>query len=135
MATFVFTNAYVSVNGVALSDHVKQVTVDYGAELQDDTAMGDDTRSASGGLKTWSITVEWLQDFAAAKVDATLFSIVGTAIALLVRPTGSSTSATNPEYQGTGVLESYNPLGGSVGDQAMATSTFRAAGTLVRAVS
>ena len=133
MATFVFTDAYVSVAGVDLSDHVKQVTVDYGAELQDDTAMGDSFRSAAGGRKTWSITVEWLQDFAVAKVDATLFGIVGTAVALAVRPTSSSYSGTNPEYQGTGVLESYNPLGGSVGDQAMATSTFRAASALVRA--
>ena len=40
MATFVFTDASVTINSVDLSDHVRSVTLDLSAEEQDDTAMG-----------------------------------------------------------------------------------------------
>jgi hypothetical protein len=136
MATFVFTDGFVSINAVDLSDHVKSVTLDYSAEPQDDSAMGDTTRSRTGGLKDWSVSVDFHQDYAAAKVDATLFSLVGTTTALIVRPDNSDgVSATNPNFTGTGLLESYNPAGGSLGEMAAATATFQAAGTLTRATT
>jgi len=47
--------------------------------MLDDTVMGDTTRSNIAGLLNWSIDVEFLQDFASAKVDATLFALVGSA--------------------------------------------------------
>ena len=135
MATFVLTNAFISVGGTDLSDHVRTITVDYSAELPDDTVMSDDTRSvAAGGLFNWTVTVEWLQDFAATKVDVTLFPLVGTAPALIIRPDSGAKSATNPEYTGSGVLGTYSPITGSVGDMATAPSVFTAAGTLARGV-
>ena len=61
MATFILTDASVTVNGVDLSDHVQSVAMDTGVEVQDDTAMSDTTRSGSGGLNTWGIEVTVLQ--------------------------------------------------------------------------
>lgn len=133
MAEFVFTDADISINSVDLSDHVRQVTLNYEAETQDDTVMGDDTRSVAGGLKNWSMQIEFNQDFAAAKVDKTLFDIVGTAVVCVLKPTSGAVSATNPSFTGTGLIQNYNPMGGSVGDQAIAPVTIQAAGTLVRA--
>ena len=135
MAEFVFTDASVVINAVDLSDHVRQVTLNYSAELQDDTAMGEDTRSRLGGLKDWSMEVEFNQDFAAAEVDVTLFPLVGTAFTVTLKPTSAAVSATNPSYSGTGILESYPPMGGSVGDLAVAAISIQAAGTLTRATS
>lgn len=136
MAVLVLTDAFVSINAVDLSEYVRQVTLDYKADLQEDTAMGDSTRSRVGGLKDWSLQVEFNQDFAAAKVDATLFPLVGTTFAVIVRPVkGVAVSATNPNYTGTGILESYPPLGNSVGDLATTSITIQAAGTLSRATS
>jgi len=136
MATFVLTNAFISVAAVDLSDHVRSITLDYSAELPDDTVMSDDTRSAAaGGLFNWSVSVEWLQDYASSKVDATLFSVVGTSVALVIRPTSSAKSATNPEFTGSAILGSYSGITGSVGDMATAPTVFTAAGTLSRATS
>jgi hypothetical protein len=136
MATFVYTDASVVVNSVDLSDHVKSCTLNYEAEMLDDTVMGDTTRSNIAGLLNWSIDVEFLQDFAAAKVDATLFSLVGAAaFTVTVKPTSGSVSATNPSFSGSMVLESYPPMTGSVGDLETASATFRSAGTLTRATS
>ena len=99
--------------------------------------MGDTFQSNAAGLATWSVSVEFLQDYAASKVDATLQPLlgIGTTAALVIKPTSGSVSATNPSYSGTGILESYNPVGGAVGDQAMASATFQSASALTRATS
>lgn len=135
MATLVLTDAFVDIDGTDLSSAVRSVTVNYSAELQDETAMGDDTRVRLGGLKDWSMDIEFNQDFAAASVDATLFPLVGTTFTVEVRPTSAARSATNPGYTGTGILESYPPLGNSVGDVATASVTIQSAGTLSRATA
>lgn len=120
MANIVLKNAYVMINAVDLSDHVKQVTLNYKAEQQDDTAMGDSGRSRLPGLLDWDADVQFFQDYAAGKVDATLFPLVGAAaFAVKIKAVNAAISATNPEYQGNAVLESYSPVSGAVGDNAM----------------
>jgi len=135
MSKIVLNDASVVINNVDLSDHVQSVTINYESELQDDTCMGDSTRTMLGGLKNWSIDVEFAQDFAAGEVDATLFSIVGSSVPVVVKPASGAVSTTNPSYSGTGVIGSYNPMGNSVGDLATAPVTIAAAGTLTRATS
>tara|TARA_R110002110_G_scaffold115958_10_gene287250 strand:+ start:2755 stop:3162 length:408 start_codon:yes stop_codon:yes gene_type:complete len=135
MAELVFDNVFLSLDGTDLSDHVRQVTLTYQAELQDKTAMSDNTRSRLGGLKDWSLSVEFNQDFAASEVDVTIFSLVGTTFTVILRPDAGSVSTTNPNYTGTGILEEYTPIGGSVGDVAIAPITIQAAGDLSRATS
>lgn len=135
MATKVLTDAFVELNSTDLSDHVKSVTLNYEAEMQDDTVMGDDTRSNKGGLKNWSVDIEFVQDWAASEVDATLFSLVGTTFTVVLRSDSATVGATNPEYSGTGILESYPPLDNSVGELATTSVTIQPAGTLSRATS
>ena len=135
MANMVLRNAFVSLNAVDLSNLVRQVTLSYSAELQDDTAMGDTARSRIGGLKDWSMQIEFFQDYAAGKVDATLFSLVGSTFAVEVRPDSAAASATNPKYTGTGILESYQPVGGTVGENLMAPVSIQGVGALTRATS
>ena len=135
MAKFVLTDASLVINSVDLSDHVRSVTVNYEAELQDDTTMGDDTRTNLGGLKNWSMDVEFTQDYAASEVDTTIFGIVGTSVPIVLKPTSGAVSATNPSYSANGVIGSYSPIGNSVGDLAVAPVTIASAGTLTRATS
>lgn len=119
MTTRVLTDASVTVNAVDLSDHVQSVTVELSRETQDDTAMGNTARSNSAGLKTNSMSVTFLQDFAASEVDATLWTLydAGTEHDVVVKETSSAVGATNPTYTLTGFITDYNPIGGSVGDQ------------------
>jgi len=99
--------------------------------------MGDASRDRIAGLKDWSIEITFKQDYAASKVDATLFSLVGAAeFAIAVRKSDTdATAATNPEYQGNCVLESYQPFGQTVGELAVAPITVQGAGDLTRATS
>ncbi len=135
MATHVFYDAQVDINSVDLSDHVKSVTLNIGARMEDDANMGDDTEINLAGIKTWSLSVEFSEDFAASKVDATLFPLIGAAAFVwLVRPTSAAASATNPEYGGNAVLSTYS-LGGGWGDHHKATAEFASASTLTRSTS
>ena len=105
MATLVYTNAKLEIKGVDLSSHASEVALNYASETQDETAMGNDTRIRKGGLKDWSVDVTFHQDYAAAAVDATLFSVVGTTVCVEVRPQNICSTATNPIYSGIAVLE------------------------------
>lgn len=135
MATLVYTNAKLEINGVDLSANASEVSLNYASETVDETAMGDDTRINKGGLKTWSIDVTFHQDFAANKVDATLFSLVGTTVCVEIRPQNICSTSINPEYSGIGLIESYNPVGGAVGALLDAPVTIQSAGSLSRASS
>lgn len=121
MTTLIYNDASLVINSVDLSDHVKSLTLNYEAESQDDTAMGDTTRSSLGGLKNWSVSVEFHQDFAVAEVDATIFGIVGSSVSIVIKPTSGAVSATNPSYTANGMVQSYAPLAGAVGDILPAT--------------
>ena len=135
MANMVLTNAFVSINSVNLSAYVKSVSVSYKSEMQDDTAMGDTARSRIGSLKDYSLSIEFFQDYAAGAVDATLFSIVGSVVPIEVRGSSAAASATNPKYTGSAILETYQPVGGSVGDNLMAPVSMSGVGALTRATS
>ncbi len=136
MAKLVLTDAFVSFNAIDLSASVKSVTLDYSAEALDVTAMGDTTHIRLGGLKDWNASVEFHQDYAAGNVDATLFPLVGSTAVLIIRPDKSdAVSATNPNFTGTALLESYSPVGGAVGEVAATSASFQAAGALTRATA
>lgn len=132
MAVFVLTDAAVTINAVNLSGLVKKVTVKTTADDKDSTAMGATYKARLGGLKDWTMDIEFNQDFAAAQVDATLFPLLGTTSTITAKSTSAANSATNPQYSGSGLLKNYTPLQNTVGDLAAATANFIGAGTLTR---
>lgn len=135
MAVFSFTDASVTIGGTDLSDHVRSVSLSVSSDELDTTAMGATYRDRIGGLNDWSVSVEFNQDFAASEVDATLFPLLGTTSALVVKPTSDAVSATNPSYSGNVLVNDYSPLDGSVGDLATVSVSWPGAGTLTRATA
>ncbi|MEV4271930.1 radical SAM protein [Micromonospora aurantiaca (nom. illeg.)] len=135
MPSFAFVDAKVTVGGTDLSSYVRQVSLSMQADQLDDTAMGDTYRSRIGGLKDWSVNLEFNSDFAAGAVDATLFSLYGTVVTVTIKPTGAATSGTNPMYSGPVLISAHNPIGNSVGDLATNSVTWQGAGALARATS
>ena len=97
MAVFNSNDVTVSIGGVLLTDHV--VSVDFGetaAEL-DTTTMGSSNITRLAGLKDGNVSIEFLQDFAATEVYATLNPLLGTLTTVIVTPTDAAAAATNPE--------------------------------------
>jgi hypothetical protein len=123
-----FTNAYISVNGVDLSARGRSITVEDSRAAVDVTAFGAGYISEAKGLGTAAITIEFLQDFAAAQVHATLQPLIGssTPINVEVRAVNAARSATNPGMVlASALLFTYNPLDGAIGDAATFTAEFR----------
>ena len=133
MAQIVLTNAYISVNAVVLSDRANSVTMNYEIDSVEATTFGSGGHVFVGGLQNNSCEVAFMQDFAAANVEATIYPLVGTTFVVVVKPNGATTSATNPSYTLTGTfLAAHTPVAASVGEMAMTTLSFTG-GTLVKA--
>jgi hypothetical protein len=131
MAQIVLTNADITVNGVVLSDRANSVELNYEVESVEVTAFGTN-RSFIGGLQNNTITIEFMQDFAAAETEATIYPLVGQQTSVTVRPSSAATSATNPLYTVSGTfLSSHTPVSATVGELAMTSLTFTG-GTLVK---
>lgn len=111
----VLSNARVDINGVNLSAFVRSVTLNLPTEQLESTTMGDVAREKTPGLKDASVDIVFVQSFQASEVDATLFPLRSSSFAVAIRPVNTTISATNPEYQFTGVLENYTPVAGGVG--------------------
>jgi hypothetical protein len=134
MAQVVLTNADITCNGVVLSNRSNSVELNYEVESVEVTSFGGN-RSFVGGLQNNTITIEFMQDFAAANVEATIFPLVGQQTTVTVRASAAATSSTNPLYTVSGTyLASHTPVAGAVGELAMTSLTFTG-GTLVKTTS
>jgi hypothetical protein len=136
MATFAFLNAKVVFNSVDLSDHVRACTLNLQGAALDSATMGDSWNENTMGLKSGTVQLEFLDDFAASQVDATLWGAfnTGTAVAVTVKPVNAATSATNPEYQ-FNVLPNAHMAGGKLGEMAAVSVTLPITGAVTRATS
>lgn len=135
MGTLTLTDAYITVDSNDISADSNQVTLNYEADAVEETAFGDDTHIMKGGLKNWSMDVSLNSDYAASALDSILFPLVGTVVTIEVRATSDSVGTSNPEYTASGLITSYTPIQGSVGDLATGTLNIVPAGTLSRVTS
>jgi hypothetical protein len=96
------------------------------------TAFGGTFRERIGGLKTGSVTLQFMQDFAAAAVDATIFPLFNTLATVVIVPTSGTVTSTNPSYTAVCLVNSYSPHASSVGDIATFSVTWPTSGTVTR---
>jgi hypothetical protein len=133
MAKFVLTDVTCTIAGTDFSDHLAAVTLDISSDEVETTAFGGSGfRTRSGGLKDGSITLSFHNDFAttgSGAVDSTIWNLFNTAATVVVKPTGSAVSASNPSYTGVFLVSQVNPISGSVGDLATRDVTWPTAGT------
>lgn len=133
MARIVLTNAYVTVNSVDVSDHVASVTLNSSIDVVETTAFSTTAaRTRIGGLADNSITLEFHQDYASGSIEATIYPLLGTTTSVVVKPNGSSTSATNPAYTSTVLVSEWTPLNGAVGELATASVTWPVSGAITK---
>ena len=124
MAVILSNGVVVTLNAVVLSDHVTSATINRVFEELEVTAMGDNARKFTKGLETSTITLDFLSDTAAANVNATLQAAWGTTVALTLKQTSAATSATNPLYSTTVLVNNTTDINGAVGDIATQSITF-----------
>ena len=124
MAIYLSNGVVVTLNGVALSDHVTSATINRSFDELEVTAMGDTAHKFVKGLEASTITLDFLSDTAAANVNATLQAAWGTTVTLVLKQTSAVISATNPEYQTTVLVNNTTDINGAVADIATQSITF-----------
>jgi hypothetical protein len=134
MARLVLTNAYITINGVNLSDHIASVTLTVTDDVIETTAFGTSARTRIGGLADNSVALEFHQDYATSSVEATIYPVIGTTTALVVKPNGATTAADNPSYTFNALVSEWTPLNGAVGELATASVTWPIDGNITKAV-
>jgi len=135
LAKFVATDYDITIGAVDLSTSIAAATLDLSAEEQDTTAFGATYRTRIAGLKDGTLSLDFHQDFGAASVDATLFPLLGSAVAFTIKPTSGTVSATNPTYSGTALVTQYQPFASSVGDLATLSVSWALSGAVTRATA
>ena len=117
MAIFLNNKVGVKVNSVDLSDHVTSVVLNRNFEEISVTAMGDSSVKAVKGLEASSVTIDFLNDTAAANVLATLQSAWGTTVTLvLLQDKSAAVSATNVLYTMSVLVNGTQDINGATGD-------------------
>lgn len=134
MAT-VITNAIVTIGGVDLSSHITKVTLSTSRAELDTTTMGNSAKRRVAGLADSSVSIDFNQDFAAATVEATLYPLLGSTAAVVVKPNGTTTSAQNPAFSFNALVVEWTPLDAQVGELASASITWPIDGTIAKATA
>jgi hypothetical protein len=141
MATTTFlSNATVSIAGsggaVDVSDQVSACVVTVGYEPLESTSMGNTGRQYVKGLQSVEVSLTMFNSYGTGEIEATLYDVVnGGTATLVISPSGTTESATNPEYTITGCfLESFTPINSTVGELSTAEVTFTG-GTWVRDIT
>jgi hypothetical protein len=132
MAKFFAQDYKVTVGTTVLSDSIASVTLDITTDEIETTAFGQTYRTRIGGLRDASVSLDFHQDFGAGSVDALLFPLMGSTVAVKIAPTSGTVTATNPEYRFTALVTQYQPFAGSVGDLATLSITWPVSGEVVR---
>jgi hypothetical protein len=128
----------VIVNGVDLSNNAFNVDLNLTRDQVEVSGFNSaGAKEFLPGSKDEEVVVSFRQDFAAAKVDATLWPLYtnGSTFGILVRPTSSAASSTNPAYTATAGLYEYHPLDGAFGAASDTQVTFKLIGGVSRATA
>jgi hypothetical protein len=135
MAVFLNNGVVLTVNSVDLSDHVTAITINRNFDELEVTAMGDSGHKFVKGLEASSITIDFLNDTASSEVLQTLQAVWGTSTTITVKQTSAATSATNPLYTMTCLINGTTDVNGSVADLSMQSCTFNVNGTIAVSTS
>ncbi|WP_329474025.1 phage tail protein [Streptomyces sp. NBC_01723] len=132
----VLTAEFLSINSNDLSEFTRKAELTVEVEEKDVTnykSLG--WKEVVGGLKSGELGCEFLQDFAATKLDAIMWPLLGTVVPFVVRADQAAVGTSNPSYSGSILINGWNPITGSVGDEATVSLGFPTSGAVTRATT
>ena len=131
----VITNAAVTIGGVDLSQHITKVTLSSTRAEIETTTMGNTAKRRVGGLADNSVSLDFNNDYVGATVEATLYPLLGSTAAVVVRPNGTTTGTANPSYTFNVLVTEWMPLDAQVGELTTASITWPVDGTIAKATA
>lgn len=133
MPKMVLLAEYLSINSNVLNAFTKKAELSVEVEEKDVTNYASlGWKEVLGGLKSAELGCEFLQDFAASQLDAIMWPLLGTVVPFEVRADQGAASTSNPKYTGSILINGWNPINGSVGDEATVSLGFPTSGAVTR---
>jgi hypothetical protein len=130
VSVYLSNGVVLTVNAVDLSNLVSAVTINRSFDELEVTAMGDSGHKYVKGLEASSITIDFFNDEATSKTLQTLQAVWGTSTTVTVKQTSAATSATNPLYTMSCLVNNTTPINGAVGDISTQSVTWNVNGTI-----
>ena len=135
MAIFLNNGVSCVLNSVDLSSYLTAVTINQSFDELEVTAMADTSHKYVKGLEVSTITLDFLNDNAAATVIPTLRSAYGTTVTVVIKQTTAAVSASNPSYTASVLINNLQNVNGSVADMSMQSLTLTCNSTVAVATS
>ena len=140
MAIYLDNNVGLKIATVDLSEYVSSITLTQTFDEVETTTMGSASHLFSKGLESSTLAVDFINDWAAAKVQATLQAAYGTSVTALIVPVRAASatpiSATNPLYTVSILVNNLTPVGtGGPEDYARSSMTFTCTSAVAYATS
>lgn len=132
MAVYLSNGVVLTVNAVDLSSLTSAVSINRSFDELETTAMGDSGHRFVKGLEASSITIDFFNDEASSKTLQTLnsSSVWGNNVTVTVKQSSAATSASNPLYTMTCLVNNTTPINGAVGDLSTQSVTWNVSGTI-----
>jgi hypothetical protein len=130
MAVYLANTGVLTVNSVDLSTLVTNVVINRSFDELEITSLGDTGHKFVKGLEASSITIDFLNDSASAKTLQTLNTTWGTSVTVTFKQTSAVTSAENPLYTMTCLINNTTPVNGAVADLSTQSVTWNVMGTI-----
>jgi len=111
---------------IDISAYVTNVTLNQVVDELEVTAMGDTAHKFVAGLQSGTLTLDFINDWAASQVMQTLNDAFGQTLSVsMITVKGTAVSAANPTYQFSILVNNLTPLGtGGVAEVATSSVTF-----------
>jgi hypothetical protein len=115
-----------SPSAMSLTEHTSAAVLTLKAEALENTAFGQTSRTFTAGLFSNELTLTLFQGYGATEIETYLNTLFGTIATIVVSPSGTTESASNPEYTLTGCyLETVTPINTKVGELSVIEATFK----------
>jgi len=121
---------------IDVSDQLSKCEVMLGFELLESTSLSDTGRQATKGLQSVAVNLDLYLSYGVGEIETLLSAIVAAgSCTIVVSPSGSTESATNPEFTiTTATLDAAPVIMSTIGSLAVATISF-SNGTWVRDIT
>ena len=130
MSVYLANTGVLTVNAVDLSTLVTAVTINRSFDELDVTVLNDLGHRFVKGLEASSISIDFLNDEASTKTLQTLNSTWGSNVVVTFKQTSAATSASNPLYTMTCLINNTTPVNGAVADLSTQSVTWNVSGTI-----
>jgi hypothetical protein len=134
--TVYLSNPTVLIGGVDVTQNTNAASLEIGYDQLESTSFGDTGHRFVSGLQMVNVTLTMFMNYGTGEIEATLFDQVGDGTTtLVISPSGSTESASNPEYTITNaMLSSFTPIVTTVGELSQVSVNY-VGGTWVRDVT